>query len=131
MSEVQRSFSWKDRARSVRYALCGIYFLIRTQHNAWFHLAASCLVCTCGIYFDLSRFEWCWVSSAICAVWFSEAVNTAFEILADVVCPQQHSLIGRAKDVAAGAVLICAIGASAIGAFVFWPHLRQAVRSIL
>lgn len=131
MSEGRRTFSLKDRARSVRCAMRGIFFLIRTQHNAWFHVAASFLVCACGFYFELSRFEWCWVACAITAVWFSEAINTVFEILADVICPQHHSLIGMAKDVAAGAVLICAIGASAIGGFVFWPHVRQALWALL
>ena len=124
MCEERKTFSLKDRLRSVRYALRGINFLIRTQHNAWFHVAASFLVCLVGLYFELARFEWCWLACAITAVWFSEAVNTALEILSDVVCPHHDVQIGKAKDVAAGAVLICAMGAVVIGALIFWPHVK-------
>ena len=65
---------------------------------------------------------------AIVAVWTAEALNTAFEALCDVTSPGFHPLVERAKDVAAGAVLICAIGAVIVGGIVFGPHLLQWVR---
>jgi diacylglycerol kinase (ATP) len=60
---------------------------------------------------------------AVVAVWTSEALNTAFEFLTDVASPAFHPLAGKAKDVAAGAVLISAIGAVLIGLLVFGPHI--------
>ena len=62
---------------------------------------------------------------AVMAVWTAEALNTAFEFLADVASPNYHPLVGKAKDVAAGAVLISAIGAVVIGLLVFGPHLAE------
>jgi diacylglycerol kinase (ATP) len=56
-------------------------------------------------------------------VWTAEALNTAIELLTDLASPEYHPLAGKAKDVAAGAVLIAAIGAIAIGFLVFGPHL--------
>ena len=51
---------------------------------------------------------------AIVSVWTAEALNTALELLCDVASPEFHPLIETAKDVAAGAVLICAAGAMVI-----------------
>jgi diacylglycerol kinase (ATP) len=56
-------------------------------------------------------------------VWTAEALNTAFELLTDVASPGFDPLAGRAKDVAAGAVLISAIGSMAIGALIFVPRI--------
>jgi diacylglycerol kinase len=52
-----------------------------------------------------------------------EAVNSAIEYLADKISPEQDPLIGKAKDIAAGAVLIAAIGAAIIGSLIFIPKL--------
>jgi len=56
-------------------------------------------------------------------VWMAEAFNTAIETLCDVVCPEEDSRIKKAKDVAAGSVLISTIGALAVGCLVFLPRL--------
>ena len=65
---------------------------------------------------------------AIMAVWTAEALNTAFEFLADVASPEFHPLVKHAKDVAAGAVLISAIGAVIIGLFVLGPYVMQMTK---
>jgi diacylglycerol kinase len=82
-----------------------------------------------GFYFGLSRGEWLWICVAIVLVWSAEAFNTALEQLADALHPQHHPGIGRAKDLAAGAVLIAAIGAAVIGVMVFWPHVGRMMAS--
>jgi diacylglycerol kinase (ATP) len=56
------------------------------------------------------------------AVWTAEALNTALEFLADVASPQFHPLVEKAKDVAAGAVLISAVGSTTIALLIFGPH---------
>lgn len=105
------------------YALQGVVFLVRTQRNARMHLLATALVCAAGIYLGFSRAEWLWITAAIVLVWSAEAFNTALEQLADAIHPERHPGIGRAKDVAAAAVLIAAVGAALIGILVFAPHL--------
>jgi diacylglycerol kinase len=108
---------------SLACALQGIAHLVRSQPNARLHLLAAGLVCAAGIYFGLSRAEWLWVTAAIVLVWSAEAFNTALEELADAVHPERDPGIGRAKDAAAAAVLIAALGAAIIGLLVFIPHL--------
>ena len=106
-------------------ALQGLVHLVRTQPNARLHLMAAGLVCAAGIYFDLSRTEWLWVTAAIVLVCSAEAFNTALECLADALHPGRDPGIGRAKDVAAAAVLIAALGATVIGMLIFVPHLAS------
>ena len=98
--------------------------LIRGQHNARIHLLLTVGVVVLGLYFGVSRLEWCALVMAIAVVWAAEGLNTALELLADAAVPDFHPLIAKAKDVAAGAVLLTAIGAAIVGLLVLWPHLR-------
>lgn len=117
------NLSFTGRLRSVRFALQGIATMLRSQHNAWVHAAATAGVVALGLACRLSPGEWCWIVLAVVAVWTAEALNTALEFLCDVASPEFHPLVEKSKDVAAGAVLIAAIGAGLIGALVFGPHV--------
>jgi diacylglycerol kinase len=97
--------------------------MFRSQHNAWIHAVATVAVCGVATICRLSAAEWCWIILAIVAVWTAEALNTALELLSDVASPAFHPLAGRAKDVAAGAVLTAALGAVAVGLLVLGPHV--------
>lgn len=97
---------------------------MKSQQNAWIHLFATILVISCGLFFQIDSVEWCFVILAILAVFVSEALNTALEFLCDVVSPAPHPLIQKSKDVAAGAVLISAIGALIIGLIIFLPYFK-------
>jgi diacylglycerol kinase (ATP) len=123
---VSRDFSWAARRRSFVYAGRGLRTLLVSQHNAWIHAAASCAVIVAAVYLGLDRVEWVMLILAMLAVWTAEALNTALEFLCDVASPDFHPLVEKAKDVAAGAVLICAIGATGVGVLVFAPHLSWA-----
>ena len=101
--------------------------MIKSQHNAWVHACATIGVISTGICLKVSHSEWCLLVLAIMAVWTAEALNTAFEFLADVASPDFHPLVKHSKDVAAGAVLISAIGAVIIGSLVFGPHIIKLV----
>lgn len=114
--------TFTGRVRSIRCALHGIRVMIASQHNAWIHAVATIAVVLAGIHFGLDRAEWCWVVLAVISVWTAEALNTAFEFLTDVASPAFHPLAAKAKDVAAGAVLITALGSAVIGLLIFGPH---------
>jgi diacylglycerol kinase (ATP) len=121
-------FSLRARIASFGYAFRGLGELLATQHNAWIHAAATAVVCAFAVGLGISAGEWLAVVLAIAAVWSAEAMNTAFEALCDVVSPDHHPLVQRAKDVAAGAVLVSATGAAAVGLIVFAPRLLSLVR---
>jgi diacylglycerol kinase (ATP) len=123
--ETQR-FSLAARLRGFGYAFSGLRFMLRTQHNAWLHGLATILVVTLGLALRVSLGDWRWLIVAMVAVWTAEAFNTAVEYVCDAVSPGYSEVVKHAKDVAAGAVLISAIGAAIIGALTFWPYLPFA-----
>ena len=119
------SFRLSERIRSFRHAFCGIGTVIHTQHNSWIHLLATVSVVALGFYESLDPMEWCVIVLAIALVWVTEAVNTAIEFLADEISLERREGIGRAKDVAAGAVLLAALVSIVLGLLVFVPHFRR------
>jgi len=122
---VNERFSLTGRIRSFRHAVHGIILMLKSQHNAWVHATATIIVLLVGGFFGLSPHEWCWLVIAIMGVWTAEALNTALEFLANVASPEFHPLVAKAKDVAAGAVLISAIGSVAIALLILGPYVVQ------
>ena len=120
-------FSVASRLESFRCAFRGVGTLLASQHNARIHLLATVGVCGVGLLIGISRLEWVAIAVAIVLVWVAEALNTAFEFLCDVASPEFHPLVQKGKDVAAGAVLLSAVGAVVIGLLVFVPHLLSIV----
>lgn len=126
--DKSRGFSVAARMRSFVYAGRGIRTMVQTQHNAWLHAVATLGVVAAGLIFGLTRLEWFVLVLAIVSVWMAESFNTAFEFLCDVASPAFHPLVEKAKDVAAGAVLIAALGSLVIGLLIFAPHLWALMR---
>ncbi|HET7086926.1 MAG TPA: diacylglycerol kinase family protein [Rhizomicrobium sp.] len=120
---TEKAFSLIARIKSFRYALAGLWLMLCTQHNAWIHLAATVVVCGTAFVLGVSAADWRWLIAAIALVWVAEALNTAFEHLCDVVSPDFHQAVQKSKDIAAGAVLICAVTAAGIGVVTFWPYV--------
>ena len=113
----------KKRIKSFGYAFKGIASLLKKEHNAWIHCLAIVVVTTLGLYFHITPTEWCFVLLCFGMVLAAEGFNTAIERLVDLVSPERHPVAGDVKDVAAGAVLICAITAAIIGCIIFLPYL--------
>jgi diacylglycerol kinase (ATP) len=105
------------------YALRGIGFMLAAR-NCQLLLAATAAVAAAGFYFGLGALEWCAVIVASALVWVAEGLNTALERLTDLVSPGFHPLAGKAKDIAAGAVLLAVLAAISIGLIVFAPRLH-------
>ena len=120
-----KPFSVIARVKGFRHAFAGLWLMLSTQHNAWVHFAATMLVCGAGLVLKVSATDWRWLIVAIVLVWVAEALNTAFEHLCDVVAPDFHHAVQKSKDIAAGAVLICAVAAAGIGVMTFWPYLSK------
>jgi diacylglycerol kinase (ATP) len=109
--------------KSFVYAFSGILTVIKEERNMKIHLAAALMVSAAGALLHISRTEW-----LICLVLFAlvmslEIVNTAVESVVDLVTDQEHPLAGRAKDAAAGAVLLSACAAAVIGLIIFVPKI--------
>lgn len=106
-----------------RHAARGICTLFREEFNARFHLGAFILVLILGVWLKISSLEWILVLILSGAVLTAEAMNSAIERLADRITTEHDQLIGKAKDLAAGGVLLTAIIAALVGAIIFLPKI--------
>lgn len=120
--------SLSKRINSFRYAIKGLAELFAGQANARIHLIAALLTTGAGCYFNISAMEWIAVVICITLVISAEAVNTALEHLTDLASPDYHPLAGKAKDVAAAAVLIAAIGSVIVGLIIFVPKFSALTK---
>jgi len=116
-----------DRLRSMRFASRGVARMVASEANARIHATATLAVVAAGFALDVDRGEWLALSLAIAIVWSAEALNTAIEAVCDVAAPGRDPRIERAKDIAAGAVLVAAAGAAVVGLLVFGPRVAAIV----
>lgn len=121
----------KSRILSFKYAFKGIWYVLKTQKNAWLHLVATVLVLLVCSFLLLSRIEWALILLAIGLVWISETMNTSIENVVNLSEPDRHPLARVAKDVAAGAVLIASLLAVLIGLLVMVPAFWRLVQVLM
>lgn len=113
----------KKRIDSFIYAGRGIRMVFGTETNMKIHICIAILVIGSGFMFKINVTEWIVCLLCIGLVVGMEMVNTAIENIIDLVSPHHHPLAGKAKDIAAGAVLICAIISVIVGLLVFVPKI--------
>lgn len=133
-SSPQRGIHMKEQKekkaplyKSFGYAFEGIFHTIRQERNMQIHCLAAVLVVLFGVLLHISAQEW-----MICLVLFGmvmglECVNTAVEAVVDLVTQERKPLAKKAKDAAAGAVLIAAMMAAVIGCRIFLPKILSAI----
>ena len=115
----------KKLLKSFSYALQGIRVVVGTQRNMKIHLVVAIIVVIAGFFFHISIQEWLILIVTILLVFTLEMVNTAIEKVVDLVSPEYHRLAGQAKDIAAGAVFLAALGAVVIGILLFGPAILR------
>ena len=109
--------------QSLQYALTGIATFFRNETNGQIQFGAAVIVIILGWVFQIDAMEWMVILLCITAVLTLEMINTAIEKLCDVVHPGYHPQIKVIKDIAAGAVLLAAVGSVIAGAIIFLPKI--------
>lgn len=108
-------------AKAFRCARSGISFAFKTQRNFKIHLTFAALAIILGLILQIPQPSWLAIVVCIFLVIGMEMANTAIESIVDLASPGWNELAKRAKDCAAGAVYICAIGSIAVAAIVYVP----------
>lgn len=104
----------KQFIKSVKCAVFGIVFCVRNERNMRIHLVASAYIFILGVFFKLSQTQFLILLLAVVANIMAETFNTSIEELVDLVQPSYNHMARVAKDVAAGAVLVCSLTAAVI-----------------
>ena len=113
----------KEFFKSFIYALNGIVATMRGQRNVKVQGLIGLITVGAGFYFDITATEWCFILFAIGLVIGFEIMNSAVESLVDLVTRERKPLAGKAKDIAAGAVLFASIIAVVVGLVIFRKYL--------
>ncbi len=113
----------KKRIASFKYAIRGICIAIKSEKNMQIHLIVALLVIIAGVFFSISLMEWLFCILCFALVISAELLNSAIEDVVDLASPQHHKLAEKAKDIAAGSVLITAVFAAIVGLLIFVPKL--------
>ncbi len=114
-----KNFTFRE---SFRHAVDGIKMLVRQEKNMRIHIAMTILVILCAVVFGLTPAEKAIVISLCALVICAELINTAIENAIDVSTAVFNMYAKRAKDAAAGAVLVVSIGAAVAGLIIFIPY---------
>lgn len=108
---------------SFGHAWRGVRYVVKHEKNARIHLVFAIGVLALGLILRLTSGDLAAILLAVIIVFFAEIMNTAFERTLDIVEPNHHPIVKLIKDMAAGAVLVTAIAAVAIGIVIFTPYL--------
>lgn len=118
-------FNWIDSANA---ATEGIIEAARTQRHVKFHLLVAFVVLFGCFLIGVEKFEFISIALITLLVIVAEMFNSALEVVVDLTSPEKNEKARIAKDIAAGAVLITAIGALIIGYLILWPYLIRIIR---
>jgi diacylglycerol kinase len=121
----------KARLNSIRHAWEGISQVIITQQNARIHTGFTLVVLVMGIILGINRIEWISLVFVVGLVWTAELMNTAIELIIDLVSPEHQPVAKSCKDVSAGAVLASVITSIIVGILIFGPPLWRWIMGFL
>ncbi|EFB76530.1 diacylglycerol kinase [Subdoligranulum variabile] len=121
----------KRFGRGFVYAWNGIRAAVQEERNFRFHLCAACYVVVFSVLAQLSAVEWALIALCIVAVLGMELMNSAVERAVDKPDTTHWWSAGAAKDMAAGAVLVVALGALVVGGCLLVPRLDRITQAFL
>lgn len=114
--------------KSFSYAFEGVHYAIVHNQNLRFHIIIAILVVLASIFFHVTPFEMGILGVMIVLVIASEMINTAIEQMVDLITKEHREEAKIAKDVAAGMVLVAAMGSIIVGILIFVPHILKLFR---
>ena len=133
--KIIRNLAWQVAPNlflSFKYAWAGVRYAFATQRNFRIHTFIGILAVSLGILLKISAIEMAVIAMTCAIVMVLELLNTAIEAVVDLTVKQTyHELAKIAKDCAAGAVLISAMAALAVAAFILLPPLLERVIPML
>jgi diacylglycerol kinase len=113
---------------SFKHAFSGVKHAFKNDQNLRIHFVSAALVIITSIVFRVNAFEMGILGTMILLVIAAEMINTAIEEMVDLITIEHRKEAKVAKDVAAGMVLLIAIGSIIVGFLIFIPHIERLLR---
>lgn len=129
--KIIRNLAWQvapNLLLSFKYAWAGVCYAFATQRNFRIHSFIGIFAVSLGAILSIEAIEMAVITMTCAIVMVLELINTAIESVVDLTVKQSyHELAKIAKDCAAGAVLVSAIAAVIVAAFILLPPLLQRI----
>ena len=125
---VNISMKPKNWFESLNCAIEGILYVVKHERHMRYHFIIAGIVLLISLFLNLSTFEFVLLAVSITFVLFAEVINTAFEVLTDMITTEYNPLIKAVKDMAAGGVLIASIAAAIMGYWILSKHLFPPIK---
>jgi diacylglycerol kinase len=121
---MMTKYKAKGFQNAFKNARKGMRLALKSERNIRIHVLSGVLVFAFGISLNLSIAKLCILLLTIAMVISSEMLNTAIEFSLDSIFHNRYStLVGMAKDVSAGAVMLVSVVAVCVGLLIFVPAI--------
>ena len=111
-----------------RNARKGMRLSLKSERNIRIHMCAAVLTVITAFCLNFSVEKYCILFIAIASVISAEMFNSAIEFALDSIYHNKYSkMVGMAKDIAAGAVMVVTIMALMVGALLFIPPFMYII----
>jgi len=110
--------------KSTNFAIEGVLHGAKTQLHLRYHFFSAAFILFLSFLLGVTRMEFVVISLAVMLVITAEMLNSAIEVVVDILSPEYSEGARVAKDIAAGAVLISAFGAAVLGYIIIFPYLK-------
>jgi diacylglycerol kinase (ATP) len=115
----------KTLIKSFGHAFEGLFHAVKHNRNLKIHFSTALIVIAASIFFHVTIFEKEILGVMILLVILSEMINTSIEEMVNLITTEHRREARIAKDVAAGMVLVAAMGSVIIGTFIFTPYVLK------
>jgi diacylglycerol kinase (ATP) len=111
--------------QSANHAIEGILHAAKTQRHMRYHLYAAISILILSLVVGISWAEFAILIILSVVVLSVEMLNTAIEAITDILFKEYHAKAKEIKDIAAGAVMITAMGAVIIGYIILYEPVKK------
>ncbi|MCT4585171.1 MAG: diacylglycerol kinase [Peptostreptococcaceae bacterium] len=124
MQKRNKQYKNNNFIASLNHAIAGVFTAVKQERNMKIHFIIATLVLILGYLFDISKFEFLLLFMSISFVLITEMINTAMEIMVDLIKQEFSILAKMIKDISAGIVLIASLNALIVGFLVFFKKVE-------
>lgn len=115
--------STRTHIDSFKDAFAGLTWSFKTQPNFRIHLILALIAILLSWFFQITFIEFAIIVFTIVLGLTAEMINTSIESMTDLITTEYRESAKIAKDVAAGMMLVTAIGAILVAIAIFIPHI--------
>lgn len=110
---------------SLKYALQGLKYVYQRERNFRVQCVVAIFVLGGTVFFQFDTWEYILIILLCTSVLTLEILNSAVEVMLDILKPRLSAQVEVAKDIMAGAVFLVSLCSGIVGLILFAPHILE------